>query len=107
MIVGLQDDTPLGVYHTDVNGTHRLVHQYMDGDYDLEDIFRYFQLGTLESTRSEIATIRLSKNELRELRVMADARSFDFEEGFIEMCLDIQRFSEDTNATAMAFFANF
>jgi hypothetical protein len=104
----LQDDLPLGVYSTDASGEQTLVHRYEDGDYGLEDIYSHFQLGELESTDpSENTIIWLSDSELRELKVMADARSFDFEEGFIEMCLDVQRFSLDIMAERVQFIANF
>ncbi len=104
----LQNDLPLGVYSADASGERRLVHQYQDGDYDLEDIYHYFRLGELESRDpSETTIIWLTGNELRELKVMADARSFDFEEGFIEMCLDVQRFGVDIAAERVRFIANF
>ena len=103
-----ENDLVLGVYSTDASGEQRLVHQYEDGDYGLEDIYCHFELGELESTDpSENTIIWLSDTELRELKVMADARSFDFEEGFIEMCMDVQRFGADIAAERVKFIANF
>jgi hypothetical protein len=103
-----ENDLALGVYSTDASGEQRLVHQYEDGDYGLEDIYCHFELGELESTDpSENTIIWLSDTELRELKVMADARSFDFEEGFIEMCMDVQRFGADIAAERVKFIANF
>ena len=38
----------------------------------------------------------LTGTEIRELKVNADAYSFDYDEGFIEMCLDIERYHVGT-----------
>lgn len=103
-----ENDLALGVYSTDASGEQRLVHQYEDGDYGLEDIYSHFELGELESTDpSENTIMWLSDSELHQLKVMADARSFDFEEGFIEMCRDVQRFGADIAAERVKFIANF
>ena len=39
----------------------------------------------------------LDTKEIRELKVNADAYSFDYDEGFIEMCLDIERYHAGTS----------
>ena len=103
-----ENDLALGVYSTDASGEQRLVHQYEDGDYGLEDIYCHFELGELESTDpSENTIIWLRDTELHQLKVMADARSFDFEEGFIEMCMNVHRFGADIAAERVKFIANF
>jgi hypothetical protein len=38
---------------------------------------------------------------------MADAHSFDYEEGFIEMCLEMQRFAANLSGDSFHFTANF
>ena len=98
-----------GVYHVDANGSLTLVHRYQGGDYGLDDIVEYFQLGHLESAEHEDQTVVvLTAKEMRELKVMADAYSFDYEEGFIEMCLEMQRFTVNAPAGDNArFVANF
>lgn len=104
----LENDLALGVYSTDASGERTLVHEYQDGDYGLEDIYHHFQLGELGSTDPSESTIMwLSDSELHQLKVMANARSFDFEEGFIEMCMDVQRFGADVAAERVKFIANF
>jgi len=40
---------------------------------------------------------------LRRLKVHADAESFDHPEGFIEMCLDIYRFGDETAGDPLRF----
>ncbi len=104
----LQDDLPLGVYGTDSSGEQTLVHEYQDGDYGIEDIYHHFELGELESTDpSENTIIWFTERELRQLKIMADARSFDFEEGFIQMCRDVQRFGIELEPEKVRFIANF
>ena len=104
-----EDTTAPGVYHSDVAGNLILVHLYQGGDYGLEDIVEYFQLGRLEPTKQEDEiVIVLTAKEVRELKVMADAYSFDYEEGFIEMCLEMQRFTTDAPPSEdYRFVANF
>lgn len=77
-----------GVYFVADGVSPELVHEYGDGDYMLQDIVELFALGELQQDGSLIVRQR----ELRPLKVRADAESFDHEEGFIEMCLDIWRF---------------
>jgi hypothetical protein len=84
------------------------VHRYQGGDYGLEEIAEYFQLGQLESAEGDADTvIVLSAAEMRDLKVMADAHSFDYEEGFIEMCLEMQRFAANLPGDSLQFMANF
>ena len=42
-------------------------------------------------TAEEVRTLR---TEVRTLKTMADAYSFDYEEGFIEMCLEMALFGD-------------
>ena len=97
-----------GVYTKDTDGNMKLVHAYQGGDYALEDITEYFQLGRLEPPLQGDETILcLDAAELRRLKTMADAYSFDYEEGFIEMCLEIQRFASNLPEPTFQFVANF
>ena len=92
-----QEQTP-GVYAIDDEGGLTLLHEYQDGDYSLEDLLEEFGFGRVESD-SEIgdAIVVLDAKEIRELKVNADAYSFDYDEGFIEMCLDIERYHAGTS----------
>ena len=88
-----QEQTP-GVYAIDEDGQLTLVHKYQDGEYSLEDLLEEFDFGQTErDTENSDAIIVLDAREIRELKVNADAYSFDYDEGFIEMCLDIERFA--------------
>ena len=101
-----------GVYALDGRGRETLVHLYQGGDYELADIVEFFQLGRLEEADGEDETVLvLTAKELRTLKTMADAYSFDYEEPFIEMCLEMKRFADQFGggpaSTKMLFTANF
>ena len=64
------------------------------GSYQLADIVEHFQLGRLEEAGGENeAVLVLTGKELQSLKSMADSFSFDYEEEFIEMCLELTRFA--------------
>jgi hypothetical protein len=91
-----QDHTP-GVYAIDEEGELTLLHEYQDGEYSLGDLLEEFGFGrTEEGLENGNAIIVLVAREIRELKVNAHAYSFDYDEGFIEMCLDIERFTSGT-----------
>ncbi len=88
-------ETVSGVYFLSEDGSRALVHEYVDGDYELADIVELFGLG--EPTPAGAGNqpgLVLPRADLRKLKVNAHAESFDHDEGFIEMCLDIWRFGE-------------
>lgn len=91
-----------GVYSA--NGD--LVHPYQGGGYRLADIVACFELGRLEKETGQ-TRLTLDAREIRQLKTLADAYSFDYEEGFIEMCLDIHRFTEMFPSLSFCFTANF
>ncbi len=83
-----------GVYARDGDGKQRLVHLYQEGDYRLADIVEFFQLGKLEEADgANGAELVLTGKELQTLKTMADTYSFDYEEEFIEMCLEMTGFA--------------
>jgi len=49
----------------------------------------------------------LDAREIHLLKTMADAYSFDYEDGFIEMCLEIHRFAVALPDKSFCFTANF
>lgn len=82
------------MYAIDEHGELTLLHKYQDGEYSLDDLLEEFGFGKSEKISDNGDTvIVLDARELRELKVNADAYSFDYDEGFIEMCLDIDRFA--------------
>jgi hypothetical protein len=100
-----------GVYALDdVDGDPLLVHAYQMGDYGLEDVHGLFRVGHLQSGDGEndVATVlAIDARELGELKILADAYSFDYEEEFIEMCHAMARFAAEHPAQQYFFAANF
>ena len=97
-----------GVYIEDGDGRLKLVHRYQGGDYEMEEIVEFFDLGTVESTEDDgESIIVLTGKELNDLRILASAHSFDYEEAFIEMCTEMQRFAASIPSDRYRFIANF
>jgi hypothetical protein len=96
-----------GVYSNDADGSPKLVHRYQGGDYELHEIVDFFNLGTIESIDDDQSIIVLTSKELNELKILASAHSFDYEEAFIEMCMEMQRFAVSTPTDRYRFIANF
>ena len=97
-----------GVYAKGADGAERLVHLYQGGFYKLADINEIFGLGTVEAGESEEENVLvLNRHELRMLKVGADAYSFDYDERFIEMCLEMHRFAATVPGETVRFVANF
>lgn len=96
--------TVTGVYFESPSGAFQLVHAYQDGDYLLTDVVELFVLGKEEDAGADgEAALVVSREELREIKIQADAQSFDHEEGFIEMCLDIWRFGSHREEETLRF----
>jgi|AntRauTorcE11897_2_1112592.scaffolds.fasta_scaffold15122_2 hypothetical protein len=84
------------------------VHRYQGGDYALEDIPELFQLGRIVSELEDPSVrLALRADEIRELKVMADAYSFDFEVGLIDLCVDLYRFASERRERAFVFLQEF
>jgi len=83
------------------------VHRYQGGDYGIEDIPELFQLGRIEAHASGQERLVITAREIRELKVLADAYSFDFEPGMIELCLDLHRFAIQRREDRFTFAAEF
>jgi len=81
-----------------------LVHRHQGGEYRLADVAAYFELGRVETVAGQ-STLTLNAHEVRQLKLQADAYSFDYDEGFIDMCLDIHRYTERHPAPSFSFTA--
>ena len=93
-VTGDSPDTgAAGIRFIDTSGQERLVHEYTEDDYALEDIHDLFGLGSLDSDNDGEVVLVLSGTEIRSLKAMADAQSFDHPADFITMCLDIHGFA--------------
>ncbi len=84
-----------GVYGVDGDGREQQVHPYQGGPYTLSDVVHLFDLGRLGKGGGGNETVLvLTAEEVRTLKTMADAYSFDYEEEFIEMCLEMALFAD-------------
>ena len=79
------------------------VHEYRDGDYVLADVRDVFGLGRIEESEDGNSILVLRDNEVRQLKSLAYTHSFDCEEGFIELCLDLHRFATGLNLPEVRF----
>lgn len=102
------EDTAGGVYYLEPGGTRRRVHTYQGGDYGLEDVAGLLGLGRLEAgPEADWTVLVLSAHELRQLKVAADAYSFDYEEEFIEMCHALCHAAAPEAGSEVRFAADF
>jgi hypothetical protein len=100
-------DPGRGVYARRTDGSVISVHTYQGGDYRLEDIVEFFEMGIATTTEQGLPAVELSPKELRQLKALADAYSFDYEEGLIELCLEIYRFALNHPSERYRFWADF
>lgn len=99
------DLSPDGIYAGSDSGTLVLVHEFIEDDYGLEDIHVLFALGSLESVSQDEVQLDLTGSEVRILKTMADAQSFDHGEGFIRMCQEIHAFASGKGDGPFRFHA--
>lgn len=108
MVDPYSEDSELGVYCMSGKGAWLLVHRYEEDDYGLEDIPGRFGLGQTGSSQDDACMVlELSLEQLKQLKVLIDAQSFDHEAGFVEMCLDMYRFGVNDSRGDFRFVANF
>ncbi len=82
------------------------VHEYQDGDYVLADVRDVFGLGRIEESGDGTNILVLRGNEVRQLKSLAYTHSFDCEDGFIELCLDLHRFASGLNLPEVRFLSD-
>ncbi|MFQ5783305.1 MAG: hypothetical protein ACE5H8_00595 [Alphaproteobacteria bacterium] len=97
-----------GVYAADAEGNMTLVHPYQGGPYRLVDIFDIWGLGRIEGgARKGESVLVLERGEIRKLKTLADAFSFDFDQEFIEMCHAMHRFAVRLTGDSFRFIGTF
>ena len=88
------------------DGTLVFVHDYageeLGEDYALADVVENFGIGKFEGE-----TLVLTRKELRDMKNLADAYSFDHAEGFIEMCLEMSRVAAGLPGETVRFVSEF
>ena len=96
-------DGATGIYARGRDGRPVLVHEYLNENYGLADVTEMLQLGRLSESEDESLSLTLSRKEITDLQNMANAFSFDYDEGFVEMCLDIHRFASEAAGDTLIF----
>lgn len=88
------------------DGTPVFVHDYageaLGEDYALADVVGNFGLGRFDGE-----ALTLTRKELRDMKNLADAYSFDHPEGFIEMCLEMSRVAATLPGETVRFVSEF
>ena len=88
------------------DGSLVFVHEYageeLGEDYTLADVVENFALGKFDGD-----TLTLTRKELRDMKNLADAYSFDHAEGFIEMCLEMSRVAATLPGDSVRFVSEF
>lgn len=93
---------PQGVYVTGPDGRPVLVHEYLNENYGLGDVHGSLRLGRITETPDTL-TVTLSRKEITDLLNLANAFSFDYDEGFIEMCGDMHRAAVELPGESVTF----
>lgn len=75
------------------NGSQIVVHQDQGGEYELIHIHAFFQLGEPDRDEQGRDILNFDAASLKKLKTLADAYSFDYEEGLILLCLDLHRYA--------------
>lgn len=91
-----------GVYATGRDGLPVLVHEYLNENYGLGDVHGSLQLGLLAETEDTLS-VTLTRKEITDLNNLSNAFSFDYDEGFIEMCQDMHRLAADLPGETVTF----
>lgn len=86
--------TEPGVYALGPDGRWHLVHADRGGDYHLHDVREAFDLGTAGEDTDGTPLLALDAREVRQLKALADAQSFDHDPDLIALCADIHGFAQ-------------
>lgn len=81
-----------GVYALLPDGSQSLVHAWIGDDYELADLPEFLDAGRWESE-----VLLLTAREVQNLKLRAEAESFDHEEGLIALCRDLDAFRKARN----------
>ena len=88
-----------GIYITGPGGQETLLLTYMGGDYTLHDLPDFFAIGKVFEWEDGAPGLEVTGHEARQIKVQADAHSFDFDEELVELCYALeQATTDDANA---------
>lgn len=99
----MADGATEGVYAEGRDGRPVLVHAYINENYGLADVAEVLQYGALAEDANGDLTLTLTRREMTDVQNAANAFSFDYEEGFVEMCLDLARAAAELPGDTLVF----
>jgi hypothetical protein len=98
------DNAVAGVYARAASGDETLVHAYLNEAYALSDIVEVLQYGTMQDSAEGETVLTVTRKDIRDIRNTVDASSFDYDDGFVEMCLDMATFAIEAPGDAIIFY---
>jgi hypothetical protein len=95
-------ETP-GIYLLGPAATPVLVHAYLNENYALADVAEILQYGKVGENAGGAPMLTLTRREMADVANMINASSFDYDDGFVEMCLDMARHATDAPGAEVVF----
>ncbi|WP_119168571.1 hypothetical protein [Algihabitans albus] len=102
-----QAATQPGVWGAGPEGSLELLLEDDGGDWSLEEVPELFGLGRTEEDEEERLHLILEPREARQLKPLADAHSFDHDEGLIQAMLAMARFAQGHPGPELRFLQIF
>lgn len=96
-----------GIWGVGPEGSLELLFEDDGGDWSLEEVVELFGLGRTEEDPQENLHLVLALRETRQLKPLADANSFDHEEGLIQAMLAMARFAQGHPGPELRFIQSF
>ncbi|MGP1257253.1 MAG: hypothetical protein ACTS10_22770 [Kiloniellales bacterium] len=96
-----------GIWGVGPEGSLELLLEDDGGDWSLEEVVELFGLGRTEEDEQENLHLVLALREGRQLKPLADANSFDHEEGLIQAMLAMARFAQGHPGPELRFIQSF
>ena len=96
-----------GIWGFAPDGAPTLLLEDDGGDWTLEEVAELFGLGRTEEDERERLHLILDPREARQLKPLADAHSFDHDEGLIQAMLAMARFAQGHPAPELRFLQVF
>jgi hypothetical protein len=80
-----------------------LVHAYLNENYGLADVAEVLQYGSMAEDADGDLRLTLTRKEIVDVQNAANAFSFDYDDGFVELCLDLARAAAELPGETLTF----
>jgi hypothetical protein len=97
------DNAIAGVYAKAASGDETLVHAYLNEAYALSDVVEVLEYGTMQDNAEGETVLTVTRKDIRDIKNTVDASSFDYDDGFVEMCLDMAAFAIEAPGDVLVF----